>query len=39
MLAHGLIKERAVPPKDIDFSLDRMNHFLINPEDHTYQEG
>jgi hypothetical protein len=38
VLAHGLIKERAVPPKDIELAVDRMNRFLSNPEDHTYQE-
>ena len=38
VLAHGLVKERRVPPKDIDVAVERKNRFQANPESHTYKE-
>lgn len=38
VLAHGVIKERAVPPKDIDTAIERKKKFLQDPQRHTYRE-
>ena len=39
VLANGIVKERQVPPKDIDQAIERKKRFESNPETHTYQEG
>jgi phage-related protein len=39
VLSHGLIKERAVPPKEIELAMRRKHRFEIAPESHTYGEG
>lgn len=39
VLAHGLIKEREVPSKDIDRALERKRLFEQDPKGHTYREG
>jgi hypothetical protein len=39
VLAHGLIKEREVPVKDIERALERKRQFERAPETHTYREG
>ena len=39
VLAHGIIKEREVPSKDIDLALERKRLFEQDPEGHTYREG
>ena len=39
VLAHGLTKERNVPPKEIDKALERKAVFEANPKRHTYQEA
>lgn len=39
VLAHGLTKERRVPPVDIERALARKGHFITNPEIHTYRES
>lgn len=39
VLAHGLIKEREVPQRDIEVAIERKNKFCENPEAHTYREG
>ena len=39
VLAHGLIKEREVPAKDIAKALERKRHFEQAPDTHTYREG
>lgn len=38
VLAHGLVKERRVPPKEIDLAVKRKNRFEADPEAHTYRE-
>ena len=39
VVSHGLIKERAVPPKEIDRALERKKRFEVNPRRHTYEEA
>ena len=36
VLAHGLVKERAVPPAEIDLAIKRRERFEADPETHTY---
>lgn len=38
VLAHGLVKERAVPSRDIDEAMKRKQRFERDPGTHTYQE-
>ncbi|MDO8518879.1 MAG: type II toxin-antitoxin system RelE/ParE family toxin [Deltaproteobacteria bacterium] len=38
-LSHGVIKERVVPPKDIDRAVERKKKFERDPKRHTHQEG
>jgi hypothetical protein len=38
VLSHGIVKEREVPPKEIDKAIERRNRFELNPEQHTYKE-
>jgi phage-related protein len=38
VLAHGLMKEREVPPKEIDRAVERRNQFEKDPEGHTFTE-
>jgi len=39
VVSHGLVKERAVPAKEIDRAVDRKKRFEANPQRHTYEEG
>ena len=39
VLAHGVIKERVVPPGDIDKAIMRRGKFEKDPNGHTYQEA
>ena len=39
ILAHGLTKEREVPPRDIEETIRRKRRFELNPKRHTYKEG
>jgi hypothetical protein len=41
VLAHGLVKERAVPPVEIERAIERRHRFQADPETHTYvgEEG
>jgi phage-related protein len=39
VLAHGLVKEREVPPREIEEAIRRRRKFESNPEQHTYKEG
>ena len=39
VLSHGLVKERAIPPKEIELARLRKNRFEADPEGHTYGEG
>lgn len=36
VLAHALVKERAVPPVDIERAIERRRRFETDPEAHTY---
>lgn len=38
VLSHGLVKERRVPPKEIDLAIKRKRRFEENPEAHTHEE-
>jgi len=38
VLSHGLLKERRVPPKEIDLAVERKNRFEAAPEAHTHRE-
>ena len=39
VLAHGIIKESAVPPKEIERTIERKKRFELNPKKHTHEEG
>jgi phage-related protein len=39
VLVHGLVKEREVPPRDIEEAIRRKRKFELDPERHTYKEG
>jgi phage-related protein len=39
VVSHGLIKERVVPPKEIDRAVERKKRFAVNPRRHTYEEA
>lgn len=39
VLAHGLIKERVVPSREIEVALTRKRRFEQDPERHTYEEA
>ena len=39
VVSHGLVKERVVPPKDIDRAVERKKRFEANPAKHTYEEA
>ena len=38
ILAHGLVKERRVPPREIDVAVERKRRFAAQPDSHTYHE-
>lgn len=38
VLAHGLVKERRVPPQEIDRAVQRRQRFERAPSQHTYTE-
>lgn len=38
VLSHGLIKERSVPPKEIDLAIQRKKRFSGDPSQYTYRE-
>lgn len=38
VLSHGLVKERAVPSKEIEFAIQRKIQFEAEPARHTYSE-
>ncbi|MCL0061086.1 type II toxin-antitoxin system RelE/ParE family toxin [Dehalococcoidia bacterium] len=37
VLAHGLVKERQVPPQDVERAIERKLKFQQNPERYSYQ--
>jgi hypothetical protein len=38
ILAHGIIKEREVPSKEIDRAIERKQKFEQKPDKYTYEE-
>ena len=38
VVSHGLVKERIVPPREIDLAIRRKARFGSNPDKHTYEE-
>jgi phage-related protein len=38
VVSHGLVKERVVPPSEIDRAIERMRQFEANPKKHTLEE-
>ena len=38
VLAHGIVKEREVPPREIKVAIERKRRFDQNPDAHTYRE-
>ncbi len=38
VVSHGIVKEQAVPPKEIDRAVDRKQAFEKAPARHTYEE-
>ena len=39
VVSHGLVKERVVPPNEIDRAIERKKRFEKNPPRHTYEEA
>ena len=39
VLAHGIVKEGAVPPKEIDRAIERKKRFEANPAKHRQEES
>jgi len=37
IIAHGIVKESAVPSKEIEQAIERKRQFESNPTKHTYQ--
>jgi hypothetical protein len=38
VLLHSLVKEREVPPKEIDKAAERKRNLGANPKQHTHEE-
>jgi len=38
VVSHGLTKERALPPKEIDLAVQRQQQFSKSPIAHTHEE-
>lgn len=39
VVSHGLVKEAAVPPKEIEKAIERKRNFERDPKGHTYEES
>jgi phage-related protein len=39
VLSHGLVKEQAVPPREIELAIRRKSRYEADPEAHTYSEA
>jgi phage-related protein len=39
VVSHGLVKQRVVPPKEIEGAIARKKQFHANPQRHTREEG
>ncbi len=37
VVSHGIVKERIVPPGEIDLAIRRKSQFASNPDKHTYE--
>ena len=37
VVSHGIVKERTVPPKEIDRVIERKRNFIQDPKRHTYE--
>lgn len=38
VVSHGIVKERDVPPREIDRAIERKHKFMANPKRHTAEE-
>ena len=38
VVSHGIVKEKGVPPKEIDRAVERMRKFATDPTKHTFEE-
>ena len=38
VVSHGLVKERIVPPREIDLAIRRKAKFASDPDKHSYEE-
>ena len=38
VVSHGIVKERIVPPREIDLAIRRKAKFAANPEKHVFEE-
>jgi len=38
VVSHGLVKERIVPPREIELAIQRKALFATDPDKHTYEE-
>ena len=38
IVSHGIVKARAVPPKEIDRAIERKRRFEANPSKHRYED-
>jgi phage-related protein len=38
VVSHGIVKERKVPPREIDKAIERKRKFMANPKRHTAEE-
>jgi phage-related protein len=38
VVSHGVVKEGAIPPNEIDRAIERKQRFEANPRRHTYRE-
>lgn len=39
VVSHGIVKDRAVPPKEIERAMERKKRFAADPRKHTYEEA
>jgi phage-related protein len=39
IVSHGLVKERVVPPAEIDLAIERRQRFMTHPERHMCVQG
>jgi hypothetical protein len=37
VVSHGIVKERAVPPREIDLAVKRKKAFQADPDKHRFQ--